>query len=152
MPTKVVNNDDQFKFLISCIRHSDNGKIDFQKVADECTIVTKAAAAKRYERMMKAHGIHPSQNSGPSNLRDSPAPSTLLGKATNKKRKIDQISEPNGDDIMDDEDSLPTRAKIKKERKNIKLEAVPKDADLGELPAQGSNGANTDVMVFGGSP
>ena len=101
---------------------------------------------------MKAHGIHPSQNSGSSNLRDSPAPSTSRDKATNKKRKIDQMSESNGGDMMDDEDGLPTRAKIKKERKNIKLEVVPEDAGLGELSAQGSNGANTDVMVFGGSP
>ena len=55
-------NDGQFAFLIACIRHSDNGKVrggswiqaqtssltdtqvDFTKVAEECSIVSKGAA------------------------------------------------------------------------------------------------------------
>jgi len=49
--------DDQFKFLISCIRYSHHGKVDFTAVARECNIVSKGAASKRYERMMRAHGI-----------------------------------------------------------------------------------------------
>ncbi|KAF4629558.1 hypothetical protein G7Y89_g8586 [Cudoniella acicularis] len=32
-------------------------QVDFGQVAKECGIVTKGAAAKRYERMMRAHGI-----------------------------------------------------------------------------------------------
>lgn len=58
-----LNNDEQFKFLISCIRWSNNGKVtisssdlisagqkltfeqvDFSEVAAECKIVTKGAA------------------------------------------------------------------------------------------------------------
>ena len=61
-----LNNDEQFKFLISCIRYSNNGKVrrvasrriaiswrlllittlqvDFGEVAKECDIVTKGAA------------------------------------------------------------------------------------------------------------
>ncbi|UPK90087.1 hypothetical protein LCI18_001022 [Fusarium solani-melongenae] len=48
---------DQVKFLVSCIGHTSNGRPDFQAVADELAIVSKAAAQKRYERMLKAHGI-----------------------------------------------------------------------------------------------
>ncbi|KAH7015284.1 hypothetical protein EDB80DRAFT_679220 [Ilyonectria destructans] len=48
---------DQVKFLVSCIGHTNNGRPDFQAVADNLGIVSKAAAQKRYERMLKAHGI-----------------------------------------------------------------------------------------------
>ncbi|KAM3513734.1 hypothetical protein MY11210_002643 [Beauveria gryllotalpidicola] len=41
-------------FLLSCIRHSNDGKVDFEAVAKELNIVTKAAAAKRYERLIKS--------------------------------------------------------------------------------------------------
>ncbi|KAL4723290.1 hypothetical protein ACLX1H_009780 [Fusarium chlamydosporum] len=48
---------DQVKFLVSCIGHTSNGRPDFQAVAEELEICSKAAAQKRYERMLKAHGI-----------------------------------------------------------------------------------------------
>ncbi|KAK2818400.1 hypothetical protein FQN49_007939 [Arthroderma sp. PD_2] len=51
-------------FLVKCIKHSNNGKVDFAAVAAECGIVTKGAAAKRYERILKGNGIHPSSNDG----------------------------------------------------------------------------------------
>ncbi|KAJ4307036.1 hypothetical protein N0V88_000411 [Collariella sp. IMI 366227] len=52
--------DAQFKFLLCCIKHSSAGKVNFDNVAEELKIVSKAAAAKRYERLLKAHGITPS--------------------------------------------------------------------------------------------
>ena len=57
-----ASNEEQFKFLISCIRYSNNGKVsfylsflaalydadchqvDFTEVAKECSIVSKGAA------------------------------------------------------------------------------------------------------------
>ncbi|KAF3479820.1 uncharacterized protein GIQ15_06796 [Arthroderma uncinatum] len=51
-------------FLIKCIKHSNSGKVDFGAVAEECGIVTKGAAAKRYERILKGNGVHPSSNDG----------------------------------------------------------------------------------------
>ncbi|KHO02048.1 uncharacterized protein MAM_01049 [Metarhizium album ARSEF 1941] len=48
---------EQVKFLVSCIGHTNNGRPDFAAVADELGIVTKAAAQKRYERMLKANGV-----------------------------------------------------------------------------------------------
>ncbi|KAL9126131.1 MAG: hypothetical protein Q9217_004775 [Psora testacea] len=129
MPQKVVSSEDQFKFLISCIRHSDNGKVDFQKVAHECTIVTKAAAAKRYERMMKAHGIHPSQHTSPSFGGNSLAP-TARGKATtsakspkSKKRKREKVEETDSERAIEDDKTFPTAADLKIEKK-IKSESA----------------------------
>ncbi|KAI9774801.1 MAG: hypothetical protein M1840_000017 [Geoglossum simile] len=95
MPTP--SNEDQFKFLISCIRYSNNGRVDFGEVASECGIVSKGAAAKRYERMMKAHGIataaSPSKcsNSSPTK-RKSPKGSP------SKKRKVAEALGSVGDD------------------------------------------------------
>lgn len=50
------DTDAQFRFLIACIRHSTGGRVDFRAVAADCGIVSKGAAAKRYERLMKSHG------------------------------------------------------------------------------------------------
>ncbi|KAK2746199.1 hypothetical protein FQN57_003321 [Myotisia sp. PD_48] len=52
-----ISVEDQFAFLVSCIKHSNQGKVDFTLVASECGIVTKGAAAKRYERIIKGNGI-----------------------------------------------------------------------------------------------
>ncbi|OJD27631.1 hypothetical protein ACJ73_00964 [Blastomyces percursus] len=52
-------SDEQLTFLLKCVKYSSNGKVDFDQVARECNIVTKGAAAKRYERLMKANGINP---------------------------------------------------------------------------------------------
>ncbi|KAE9986233.1 hypothetical protein EG328_006236 [Venturia inaequalis] len=48
-----ISADDTVKFLIACITCKEGDKIDFEKVAFECQIVSKAAASKRYERIVK---------------------------------------------------------------------------------------------------
>ncbi|GIK02107.1 hypothetical protein Aspvir_006150 [Aspergillus viridinutans] len=50
-----TNPDETVQFLLSCIRYSNSGKVDFNEVAKECNIVSKAAAAKRYVRLIKAY-------------------------------------------------------------------------------------------------
>ncbi|KAF3921490.1 hypothetical protein ABW21_db0208134 [Orbilia brochopaga] len=50
-------SEDQFLFLISCIKNAKNGKPDFELVAKERGIVNRAAASKRYHRLMRAHGV-----------------------------------------------------------------------------------------------
>ncbi|OJD15668.1 hypothetical protein AJ78_04086 [Emergomyces pasteurianus Ep9510] len=47
-------------------------QVNFDEVAKECNIITKAAAAKRYERLMKANGITP--NGGPASRTDASSP------------------------------------------------------------------------------
>ncbi|CAK7217167.1 hypothetical protein SBRCBS47491_003080 [Sporothrix bragantina] len=44
---------EQVSFLLVCIKHATSGKIDFDAVATELKIPTKAATAKRYERLKK---------------------------------------------------------------------------------------------------
>ncbi|PYH36834.1 uncharacterized protein BO87DRAFT_452857 [Aspergillus neoniger CBS 115656] len=103
-----ITPEEQLQFLLSCIRHSNSGKIDFTVVAQECNIITKAAAAKRYERLLKSHGINTSggplssANNTPAKKRTG-ASSTSNTTATEstttstptkgRKRKADGISD-----------------------------------------------------------
>ncbi|CAK7230740.1 hypothetical protein SCUCBS95973_007674 [Sporothrix curviconia] len=49
-----MSGNEQISFLLACIKHATvGGKIDFEAVAKELTIPSKAAAAKRYERLKK---------------------------------------------------------------------------------------------------
>ncbi|TDZ37807.1 hypothetical protein C8035_v001118 [Colletotrichum spinosum] len=80
-------------FLVSCIRHSSGGKVDFESVSKECNIVSKAAAAKRFERVLKAHGMKTSDLSKPggaaanSTPSQSPAPKTPAKSASKRTPK-----------------------------------------------------------------
>ncbi|KAJ9385571.1 hypothetical protein DTO063F5_4164 [Paecilomyces variotii] len=85
-----TNSDEQLQFLLSCIRYSNNGKVDFTEVAKECKIVSKGAAAKRYERMMKANGINPNggpcpPSASPDSKTNTPTKGATAGKATKRK-------------------------------------------------------------------
>ncbi|KAL4741047.1 hypothetical protein BDV11DRAFT_168599 [Aspergillus similis] len=66
------SNDDHVVLLLSCIQHSDIQKIDFAAVAQQCNITTSGAAAKRYQRLLKAH------REGKVNAGDNDAP-TVAG-------------------------------------------------------------------------
>ncbi|KAF7956920.1 hypothetical protein EAE96_004244 [Botrytis aclada] len=140
-----ASNEEQFKFLISCIRYSNNGKVDFGQVAKECKIVTKGAAAKRYERMMRSHGIAPNAASikpapGPystPNSNPSAPTSAPRGKSSNKKRKFSNEDE-NADDEEDSSSGQgSSRNKVKKEVKSeinaIKEEMYREDSPSAQL-------------------
>ncbi|KAL9025808.1 MAG: hypothetical protein Q9196_005431 [Gyalolechia fulgens] len=132
--------DEQLKFLLSCIRYSVNGKIEFAQVANECSIVSKGAApsfdsAKRYERLMKAHGIHQHAAVSP---RDASVASTKVKKAAAegkttpaakgaKKRKAIAAENPANNDEDDEEPSpLAKKKRVKKEVKSeVKIEDEP---------------------------
>ncbi|KAL8773865.1 MAG: hypothetical protein Q9209_001295 [Squamulea sp. 1 TL-2023] len=108
---------DQVKFLISCIRHGVNGKIDWEEVANECSIVTKAAAAKRYERLLKANDVSPQT---PRNSKDASIASSKRktgtakeAKPTTKKRKATESDIA----VNHEEDDEPTTAGKKKKFK-----------------------------------
>ncbi|OJJ74886.1 hypothetical protein ASPBRDRAFT_52874 [Aspergillus brasiliensis CBS 101740] len=108
-----ITPDEQLQFLLSCIRHSNSGKIDFTAVAEECNIVTKAAAAKRYERLLKSNGINtsggplttPSASSNNTPAKKRPTTTTATDSAAgadsattstpskSRKRKADGISD-----------------------------------------------------------
>ncbi|KAI1171638.1 hypothetical protein F4777DRAFT_564669 [Nemania sp. FL0916] len=119
--------DSQFRFLISCIRNSTAGRVDFEEVRQECNIISKGAAAKRYERLMKAHNIAPGGGSAATNgIKKEPKDSDDANKpkaTAAKKRKLAEVNPDEGDidepvksdpDIKPDPDVKP---EIKKESK-----------------------------------
>ncbi|KAI1965892.1 hypothetical protein LOZ58_000792 [Ophidiomyces ophidiicola] len=78
-----ISSEEQLNFLLSCVKNSNNGKVNFDLVAKECEIVSKGAAAKRYERLMKANGINPN-GGGPAIVADGEAVNS--GEATTPKK------------------------------------------------------------------
>ncbi|TQV97614.1 hypothetical protein V2A60_006643 [Cordyceps javanica] len=54
------NPAENVRFLVACINHNTNGKPNFELVAQELGIVSKGAASKRYERLLKSCGVSPS--------------------------------------------------------------------------------------------
>ncbi|KID75956.1 uncharacterized protein G6M90_00g050300 [Metarhizium brunneum] len=123
---------EQVKFLVSCIGHTNNGRPDFAAVAEELGIVTKAAAQKRYERMLKANGV--SGTKSPTKTADDgaiPTPQT-----TPVKRKAAAARTPGsakktrgkaGKDVKKEElDEEKTKKGVKKEEDS--------ESDLSDPP------------------
>ncbi|EME43390.1 hypothetical protein DOTSEDRAFT_25341 [Dothistroma septosporum NZE10] len=91
-------------FLLSCINHANNGRIDFKAVAQECGMNTPGAAAMRFRRFKEKHdtsllnsasSLAAAQN-GEGGDEDSEVPAkkpTPKKKATPKKRKIKEDHE-----------------------------------------------------------
>ncbi|KAI9158485.1 hypothetical protein HJFPF1_06480 [Paramyrothecium foliicola] len=78
---------DQVRFLVECIRHTANGRPDFAAVAGELGIVSKAAAQKRYERMLKANNVGSKPAAKSSNDEEETPKAKRTAKATPTKRK-----------------------------------------------------------------
>ncbi|KAL8689336.1 MAG: hypothetical protein Q9224_004661 [Gallowayella concinna] len=138
--TGPIGVDEQFKFLIACIRHGVNGKINFDEVVKECSIVSKGAAAKRYERLMKAHDISPQAHPNPSD-----------NSVTATKRKIGTAKESNtaaakkrkameSDNVSNNGDEEEPTGKKKKYKVEKKSEAKVdvKNEEKEESPGAGS--------------
>ncbi|ESZ90075.1 hypothetical protein SBOR_9539 [Sclerotinia borealis F-4128] len=138
-----VSNEEQFKFLISCIRYSNNGKVDFGQVAKECKIVTKGAAAKRYERMMRSHGIAPNAASiKPAPGSSSGSSSAPISAARNKPSSGRKRKYSGEEENMDDEEESSNQSSIikNKMKKEIKGEMrthanVKEEADREDSPS-----------------
>ncbi|KAI1381472.1 hypothetical protein F4677DRAFT_440688 [Hypoxylon crocopeplum] len=130
--------DSQFRFLIACIKNSTAGKVDFGEVAKECDIVTKGAAAKRYERLMKAHGI--TTPGGASGLKKEAKDSKDgIKPRTPKKRKLAEVDENAGD--VDE----PVKTEVKGEVKTEDSIAVKAEQENG-------GGATAATAVPGAPP
>lgn len=121
-------------------------------------------SAKRYERMMKANGIHQSQ-SGPttvSSIRDTPVPSPRRKTSpsagpSNKKRKLDSYAETTSNVNTDDDEGLcnvKTESSIKAE---VKAEPIKEDPTMEEVTADSTASIGTfqpafrDTMGFDGA-
>ncbi|EXJ61012.1 hypothetical protein A1O7_05165 [Cladophialophora yegresii CBS 114405] len=91
--------DDQLRFLLSCVKHSNNGRVDFVEVAKDCGVVSKGAAAKRYERLLKGNGVSPSAPNAAAAAATSvaapkPVKRRASEKSSSKKRKLDRNDSP----------------------------------------------------------
>ncbi|KAI1825220.1 hypothetical protein F4861DRAFT_538310 [Xylaria intraflava] len=134
MPTG-PDTDSQFRFLIACIRHSTAGRVDFEEVRKECGIVTKGAAAKRYERLMKAHNIATGAigngvKKEPQDVEEKKKPKPRV----TKKRKLETV-----DEFEDDTDE-PIKAEpiikgeVKHEDAIVKPECSKDDLPISTSP------------------
>ncbi|KAI0457303.1 hypothetical protein F5B21DRAFT_501675 [Xylaria acuta] len=123
-----LDTDSQFRFLISCIRHSTAGKVDFEEVRKECDIVSKGAAAKRYERLMKAHNITigAAANGVKKESKDGDEAKKPKARPA-KKRKLEEVNEEE-DDIDEPVKSEPkVKGEVKYEDAIVKPEYLNDD-------------------------
>ncbi|UKZ80516.1 hypothetical protein TrVFT333_008277 [Trichoderma virens FT-333] len=139
---------EQVRFLVSCIGHTTNGRPDFTLVAQELGIVSKAAAQKRYERMLKANGVNASKPAAKSGADDENTPASTPvkrkpaggdGGSAKKKTKATK-KEESDDDIKDTKLAPKTRASradkaVKKEPKKEPKEEY--DSSLSDAPDSG---------------
>ncbi|EMR66650.1 hypothetical protein UCREL1_6370 [Eutypa lata UCREL1] len=149
-----IDTESQFKFLIACIKHSQAGKVDFTEVAKECSIVTKGAAAKRYERLMKQHGIAPTGNTGGGSgvKKEAKDPSKEAAKSR-KKRKLDKVE----DDVGDVDE--PIKGEVKNEDATttaVKSELDKSDAAAGvkreSVKVEQQSSSSSSGLGLGGVP
>ncbi|KXJ96995.1 hypothetical protein Micbo1qcDRAFT_170745 [Microdochium bolleyi] len=105
-----TDHEGTVKFLIACIRHSVNGKINWQGVADDCGLNTKGAANMRYSRLLKSHGVNPGGGSGTDSAPASP-------RKTPSKPKTPRKKGAKGEDDDTADEVSPT-----KKRKTVKAE------------------------------
>ncbi|KAI1809293.1 hypothetical protein GGS20DRAFT_596733 [Poronia punctata] len=118
-PAAESSNADQVRFLIACIRHTDAGKVNFDEVYKACGIVSKGAAAKRYERLLKAY------DAGPSSIKKEPkdgsdSPKAKKPRAT--KRKLETVDENEGDTDEPVKKEPRVKGEVKYEDDKVKLE------------------------------
>ncbi|KAJ4136024.1 hypothetical protein NW768_003632 [Fusarium equiseti] len=142
---------DQIKFLVSCIGHSSNGRPDFQAVADELDIVTKAAAQKRYERMLKAHGISRpgalAVNNGDASAETPPATPTkrkAKGEAAGSAKKTRTPRAKAKKESSDDEEPKPKASATKRKAKKEEEQEEEKKETSAEAPDSVSDAPASD--------
>ncbi|KAK3048693.1 hypothetical protein LTR09_010002 [Extremus antarcticus] len=100
------------QFLFGCIDNSNGGTVDWQKVADQCGIISNGAAAIKFKRMKDKFGTvdQAGGDEGKSpDKKDATPAKKGTPKSTSKKRKLD------GDDeeVMD----TPVKESLVKEEK-----------------------------------
>ncbi|KAI4116444.1 MAG: hypothetical protein LQ345_003139 [Seirophora villosa] len=152
--SNAIPADQQIKFLVSCIRHSNNGKVDFAEVANECNIISGGAAAKRYQRILRAHNL----GRNPPLARTRTHTTTIEAKtksekadsgtaaAAHKKRKMAEADTSANEDKDQDYAASPTKKQAVEKESHVKSAVQEEAADIPQ-----SDGAYDMVpMVKGG--
>ncbi|KAK4043588.1 hypothetical protein C8A01DRAFT_12887 [Parachaetomium inaequale] len=144
-----IDTEAQFKFLLCCIKHSAAGKVNFDNVAQELQIVSKAAAAKRYERLLKAHNITlaTARKGGAAANADAAEDSGEPKTPASKKRKRATASTAK----KDEDEETP----VKKERGVKKERALKKEDSDSDVRVKGEDGSfinNTTTTITAAAP
>ncbi|KAJ6262210.1 hypothetical protein Dda_3015 [Drechslerella dactyloides] len=113
-----ATSEDQFLFLISCIKNATNGKPDFNLVAKERGIVNRKAAQKRYARLMKAHGV----SFGGSSVESTPRKGVKSPPLTDDDDSVKQ------DDVKDEDVFKSSPSSKRKRGRQVIRGRVPKKA------------------------
>ncbi|KAK4250140.1 hypothetical protein C7999DRAFT_29389 [Corynascus novoguineensis] len=141
-----IDTEAQFKFLLCCIKHSAAGKVNFDNVAQELDIVSKAAAAKRYERLLKAHNISPATPRKGFSVNVDAGDETGEPKTpASKKRKRTVAAK------REDEDGTPVKKEraVKKETNFKKEESDDSDVKVkGEEDGSSADSINTATVAI----
>ncbi|KAJ4316432.1 hypothetical protein N0V84_007870 [Fusarium piperis] len=123
---------EQVKFLVSCIGHTSNGRPDFQAVAEELSIVSKAAAQKRYERMLKAHGINrPGALVGGDSAPATPTKRKAKAEGAGSAKKKPARGKAKKESDEDEEAEAKPKPKTKRGKQSDKVKKE-EDSDSGE--------------------
>ncbi|KAG5926040.1 hypothetical protein E4U42_003703 [Claviceps africana] len=110
---------DQVKFLLYCISRSNNGRPDFAAVAEDLNIVSKAAAQKRYERMLKAHGLTPGRMSKGNDAGVSTPDATPVKRKTAAPRTLASAKKARGKGVKKEENNdEDSKEGVKKEEES----------------------------------
>ncbi|KAG7285099.1 hypothetical protein NEMBOFW57_009719 [Staphylotrichum longicolle] len=117
-----IDTEAQFKFLLCCIKHSAAGKVNFDNVANELNIVSKAAAAKRYERLLKAHDINPNTPRKGKGAQNGDGDDDVKTPASKKRKRGGAATKKN----ESDDDETP----VKKDRSAIKKAEDDDEKDI----------------------
>ncbi|KAK3903355.1 hypothetical protein C8A05DRAFT_32895 [Staphylotrichum tortipilum] len=125
-----IDTEAQFKFLLCCIKHSAAGKVNFDNVAAELEIVSKAAAAKRYERLLKAHNITPATPRKGAAGKEEGDEGVDPGTPVSKKRKRGGAKAAAAKKDPEAETPVKKERAVKKEAKEVKTEESSEDAEV----------------------
>ncbi|KAI0406945.1 hypothetical protein F4802DRAFT_595577 [Xylaria palmicola] len=136
MPS-TIDTESQFRFLVSCIRHSVCGKVDFEEVRKECDIISKGAAAKRYERLMKAHNI--TQGAATNIVKKEGDEAKKAKTRSPKKRKLEAVNEDEGDTDEPVKSEPEVKGEVKYEDAAVKRESWNDDQPSATPPHRPSS-------------
>ncbi|KAJ9604637.1 hypothetical protein H2200_010751 [Cladophialophora chaetospira] len=134
-----ATSDDQLRFLLSCVKHSTNGRVDFVEVAKECGVVSKGAAAKRYERLLKANGISSS----------TPHAATAAMTSVAAQKSTKKTKEPGAKKRKLERDESPAEGEEKKLK--LSTNAVEEAAGSNAMKSEAVNGV-PQPAIAGGLP
>ncbi|KAL4744335.1 hypothetical protein BDW72DRAFT_199696 [Aspergillus terricola var. indicus] len=156
-----LSDDDHVVLLLSCIQHSDIQKIDFAAVAQQCNITTSGAAAKRYQRLLKAHRegkVTAGDNGAPAGAgldganQSQNQNQTASGAAKNGRKRKEPAPKEDGNG----DEPAPKRKRGRPSRAKAPAERAAEEGNHGiekgedDIPEEETYQASNTRRAFGG--